>query len=58
MKSNSWRRALISYLGRFFPEYGDFLKSITDSPFQEEMWQVLESKNFKDIWELIAYMEA
>ncbi len=45
-------------LGRFFPEYGDFLKSITDSPFQEEIWQVLESKNFKDIWELIAYMEA
>ena len=45
-------------LGRFFPEYGDFLRSITDSPFQEEIWQVLESKNFKDIWELIAYMEA
>ena len=45
-------------LGRFFPEYGDFLKSITDSPFQEEIWQALESKNFKDIWELIAYMGA
>ena len=45
-------------LGRFFPEYEYFLKSITDSPFQEEIWQVLESKNFKDIWELIAYMEA
>ena len=45
-------------LGRFFPEYEYFLKSITDSPFQEEIWQVLESKNFKDIWELIAYMDA
>lgn len=45
-------------LGRFFPDYEYFLKSITDSPFQEEIWQVLESKNFKDIWELIAYMEA
>ena len=27
-------------------------------PFQEEIWQILESKNFEDIWELTAYMGA
>ena len=36
--------------GMFFPDYEYFLKSITDSPFQEEIQQILESKNFKDVW--------
>lgn len=45
-------------LGKYFPHYLGLLKSIVDSPFQEEIWQALENKEFKDIWDLIDYIEA